>query len=100
MLICILCSTFGIVNWDSSRHSDLLWSGRSGDQVWVAAKISEPTQTRPGTQSIVQCVPGVVHKVKRPRRGVDHPTRSSPEVEESIELYLYSLSGPSWPVLG
>ena len=28
------------------------------------------------------------------------PTPSSAEVKERIELYLYSLSGPSWPVQG
>ena len=27
-------------------------------------------------------------------------TPSSPEVKERVELYLYSPSGPSWPVVG
>jgi hypothetical protein len=38
--------------------------------------------------------------IKRPGRGVDHPTLSSAQVNESVELYLYSPSGLSWPVLG
>jgi hypothetical protein len=38
--------------------------------------------------------------VKRPGRGVDHPHSPSAEVKERAELYLYSPSGPSWPVLG
>ena len=38
--------------------------------------------------------------VKRSGRGVNHPPPSSAEVKERVELYLYSLSGPSWPVLG
>jgi len=38
--------------------------------------------------------------VKRPGRGLDHPPPSSAEVKERIELYLYSTSGPSWPILG
>jgi len=38
--------------------------------------------------------------VKRPRRGVDHPSASSAEVKDRVELYLYSPSGLSWPVLG
>jgi len=38
--------------------------------------------------------------VKRPGRGVDHPPTSSAKVKERVELYLYSPSGPSWPVLG
>jgi hypothetical protein len=37
--------------------------------------------------------------VKRPGRGVDHPPSSSAGVKERVELYLYSPSGPSWPVL-
>jgi hypothetical protein len=37
--------------------------------------------------------------IKRPGRGVDHPPSSSAEVKERVELYLYSPSGPSWPVL-
>ena len=37
--------------------------------------------------------------VKRPRRGVDHPPPSSADVKERVGLYLYSPSGPSWPVL-
>jgi hypothetical protein len=38
--------------------------------------------------------------VKRPGRGVHHPPPSNAEVKERAELYLYSPSGPSWPVLG
>jgi hypothetical protein len=34
-------------------------------------------------------------------RGVElTPTPSSGEVKERVELYLYSPSGPSWPVIG
>jgi len=38
--------------------------------------------------------------VKRPGLDVDHPPPSSAEVTERVELYLYSPSGPSWPVTG
>ena len=38
--------------------------------------------------------------VKRPGRGVDHPSPFSAEVKERVALYLYTSSGPSWPVLG
>jgi hypothetical protein len=38
--------------------------------------------------------------VKRPGRGVDNPPTPSAEVQERVELYLYSPSGPSWPVIG
>jgi hypothetical protein len=39
-------------------------------------------------------------EVKQPGRGADHPPPSMAEVKERIKLYLYSSSGPSWPVLG
>jgi len=38
--------------------------------------------------------------IKRPGRGVDHPLLPSAEVKEWVGLYLYSPSGPSWPVIG
>ena len=38
--------------------------------------------------------------VKRPRRDVDQPLPSRAEVKVRVELYIYSSSGPSWPVLG
>jgi len=37
--------------------------------------------------------------VKRLGRGVDHPPPSRAEVKERVELYRYSTSGPSWPVI-
>jgi hypothetical protein len=52
------------------------------------------------TQPPVQWVPGHSRGVKRPGRGVDHPPPSSDEIKERVDLYLYSPSGPSWPVLG
>jgi len=40
--------------------------------------------------------------VKQPRRGIDYqpPPPSNDEVKERVELYFYSYSGPSWPILG
>jgi len=38
--------------------------------------------------------------VKRPVRGVDHPPPPNAEEKERVELYIYSPSGPLWPVLG
>ena len=62
---------------------------------------AEPVQTCPVAHLTsytmdTESLPGV----KRPRRGNDHPPSSSAEVKEKVELYLYSYSGPSWPVLG
>ena len=46
----------------------------------------------------VYCVsfPGV----KRPERGVDHPLPSTAEATGRTRLYLYTPSGPLWPVTG
>jgi hypothetical protein len=38
--------------------------------------------------------------LKQAGRGVNHPPSSSSRVKERVELYLYSSSGPSWPVVG
>jgi hypothetical protein len=67
----------------------------------VGARLSAPVQTGPGAQTTAytmgtESFPGV----KRPGRGVGHPPLSKAEVKERVELYLYSPSGPSWPVLG
>jgi hypothetical protein len=60
-----------------------------------------PHQSRPAPGSTKPPVlPGPFLGVKRPRRGVDHPSPSSTEVKESVDMYLYSPSGLSWPVLG
>jgi len=32
--------------------------------------------------------------------GIDHPSPSSAKVKERVELYVYSTTGPSLPVLG
>jgi hypothetical protein len=51
------------------------------------------------TQPPIQSAPGLSRWGKRASRGVDHPPPSSAEVIERVELYLYSTSVPSWPVL-
>jgi hypothetical protein len=39
-------------------------------------------------------------RVKQSERGFDHQPPSRAEVKERVEIYLYSHSGPSWPVVG
>jgi hypothetical protein len=73
----------------------------SGDRIPAKARFPVPVQTGPEahpasyTMSTVS-FPGT----KRPRRGIDHPPPPSDEVKDRIELYLYSTSGPLWPVIG
>jgi len=63
--------------------------------------ISAPVHTGPGVHpaSYTMCT-GSLPGLKRPGRGVDHPLPSRAEVKEKVEIYLYSPSGPSWPLLG
>ena len=76
-------------------------AGQSGDRIPVGATFSALVQTGPGAHPASYTMgTGSFLGVKRPGRGVDHPPPSSAEVEERVELYLYSPAGPSWPVLG
>jgi hypothetical protein len=85
---------------------DSLWDGRSGDRISAGGRgggprFSVPVQTGPEVQPVSYTMStGSFQGVKRPRRVVDHPTPSSVEVKETEQLYLYSPSGTSWPVLG
>jgi len=42
---------------------------------------------------------GSFQGVERPGHGVDHPPPFRVQVKERVELYLYSPSGPLWPIL-
>ena len=65
----------------------------------MEAIISAPVQTGPGAHSATYTMrTGSFPGVKRPGRGADHPPPSNAEVKERVELYLYSPSGPLWPV--
>ena len=87
--------------WYLSRYSNSLRAGRSGDRIPVEDEIFRTRPDRPWSP------PSLLYSgyrvsfpmVKRPGRGVDHQPRSTAEVKERVELYLYFLSGPSWPVL-
>ena len=65
------------------------------------ARFSAPVQTGPGVHlASYKEGTGSFLGVKRPGRGLDHPFPSSAEVIDKVELYLYSTSGPSQPVIG
>jgi len=70
-----------------------------GIEIWRGAKFStDQSWGPPSLQSNGYQVSFL--GIKQPWRGIDHPPPSHAEVRERIELYLYSLSGSSWPILG
>jgi len=70
------------------------------ESLW-GARFSAPVQTGPGAYPASYTMgTGSLPRVKRPGRGVDHPPLSSAEVKERVEMYLYSVSVSSWPVIG
>jgi len=84
-----------------SRYTNSLQTGWSGDQILVGTRCFAPVLTRPKAHPASYTMgTGSLLEVKRLRHGIDHPTPSSAEVKERVELYLYSPSGPSWPVRG
>jgi hypothetical protein len=85
LYLCVLCG---------SQNKQRLFPGKA------RARFSAPVQTGPGAHPASFTMDtGLFPGVKRPGRGVDHPPPSSAEVKEGVELYLYSPSGPSGPVL-
>jgi hypothetical protein len=83
------------------RDSHSLWIERSGDQIPLGVRFFVCVQTDPGVHP-APCArrTGSFPGVKRSGSGVDHPPQFSAEVEEKVELYLHSSSGPSWHVIG
>ena len=67
----------------------------------VGATFSAPVQTGREANTVSYIMgTGSFPEIKHSGLSVDHPTQSSAEVKERAQLYLYSPSGPSWPVLG
>ena len=74
---------------------------RCGDRIPVGGEIFRTRPDRPWVPPILlynryRGIPGgkAAGALRWP------PTPSSAEVKERVQLYLYSPSGPSWPVLG
>jgi hypothetical protein len=83
--------------WDGgpgerSRYSESLRAGRSGDRIPVGARFFVPVQTGPGVHP-TSCAMGngSFSGVKRPVRGVVHPSPFSAEVKESRAMSVLHL---------
>ena len=71
------------------------------DRIPVGARFSASVQAAPAAHPASYTMgTGFFPGVKRPGRDVEHTPPSSAEVEEGVELYFCTLSGPSWPVIG
>jgi hypothetical protein len=85
--------------WNIKMFAVLI--GRSGDRIPLGARFSAPVLTALGLHNILFNRYRLSFRgVKRPASGFDHSTPSSADVKERVELYIYSPSGTSWPVLG
>jgi hypothetical protein len=72
-----------------------------GIQSRWGARLSASVQTGPRAHPASYRMGAVCFLgVKRPGRGLDHPSPYSAEVKERVEVYFYFPSGPSWPVIG
>ena len=95
---------YSVIRWDRDGVDGIATRcGLDGPGIESRCGRNFPHLSRPAlgpTQPPIQWVPAFFPGVKRPGRDVDHPPASSAEVKERVELYLYSTSGPSWPLLG
>ena len=86
---------------DVTINLSTMSTGRTGIESWWVVRFSAPVQTSPRAHPASYTTgTGSFPGVKCPGHGADHPPPPSAEVEGRVELYLYSPSGPSWPVLG
>jgi len=78
----------------------LLRARQSRERIPIGAIFTVPVHTSPGAHLAYRTIgTGSVYQVvKQPGHSIDHPPHLV--LTERVELYLYSLSGPSWPVLG
>jgi hypothetical protein len=74
-------------------------NGRGIESRWKRDFPYSSTAALGPTQPSIQWVPGL-SRGKASGSWLWPPTPSSAEVKERVELYLYSTSRPSWPVLG
>ena len=93
------------VHVDTSIRSlsfcDSLQAGRARDRILVDASIFRTCPDRPwGQYSLLYNGYRVSPRGEAAGSWSSSPTPSSAEVKEGVELYIYSPSGPSWPVLG
>ena len=95
---------FYVIMWvhDVSAGIETLYGlDGPGIESRLGEEIFRTRQTGPGSHQASYTIgTGSFPGVKRPGRDDDHPPPSTAEVKERVDIYLYSPSGFSWPVLG
>ena len=99
----VICVLYVVISWAGIATQ----CGLDGPGVeswwwwWWGARFSTPIQTSPGVHPASYTM-GTRYflGVKWPGSGFDHPSPSSAEVKERVQIYLYSTSGPLWPFIG
>jgi len=80
-----------------SRYSDSLRAGRPVARIRVEATYSASIHTGPEAYPAPYKIStGYIFRSKAAEVGLDYPRPSSADVQERVELYLYSSCGPSW----
>jgi len=83
------------------RYSDSLGAQRSWDRVPMGSEIFDTRPDRPwGSTSLLYNGYWMFPWDNAAGTWRWQPTPSNAEVKEGVDLYLYSFSGPSWPVIG
>jgi hypothetical protein len=83
-----------------SRYSDSLWAGRSGDGIPMGEIFRIPPERPWAPLSLLHNEHRVLTAGKAAGTWSWPPTPSNADIKERVELYIYSLSGPLWRVLG
>jgi len=79
----------------------LLQTGWSRNRILVGGEIFRTHPDQPwGPPNLLYNGHRVFPRGKQLGLGIDHPPPSSAKVKEGVQLYIYSPSGPSWPVQG
>jgi hypothetical protein len=100
VLVFMLCPFYNKGHFSVVRIATCYGLDGPGMESRSGARFSTPLQTGPEAHPTSYIIgtwsfPGV----DRPECGVDHPPPSGAEVNEGVELYFYSSSGSSWPVV-
>jgi hypothetical protein len=85
-----------------SSHDDSLWVGQSAYGILVEVKCSAAIQDQHwGLPKLLYSrYRASFLEEKTLGHGVDHPPPSNAKIKERVELYIYSFSGLSRPIVG